>query len=224
MTHIMLDLETWGNRPGMDLRSIGACVFDPITGTVASRNSPGTFYVAVDNPALPHNEWWDKAPPAMSQPYYRKADGSVWHWDDVSSYRKYNLQRDPSTVKWWGDQSAEAQAAFNDPMDLMDGLTLFTEWYLTMGGTHIWGHGAHYDVPILAAAYHAVTGGYGEPWHYRAPRDTRTAFDMAGIQDHSAHLAAHNTGTHHHALDDALCQAAAVCDAWQRVQRWDDGK
>lgn len=29
MTHVMLDLETWGTRPGCAIRSIGAVVFDP---------------------------------------------------------------------------------------------------------------------------------------------------------------------------------------------------
>lgn len=37
--HIMLDLETWGTRPGAAIRSVGACVFDPMTGDIGS-----TFY------------------------------------------------------------------------------------------------------------------------------------------------------------------------------------
>lgn len=39
---IMLDLETWGTGPGCAIRSIGACVFDPITGLIGK-----TFYVNV---------------------------------------------------------------------------------------------------------------------------------------------------------------------------------
>lgn len=65
---------------------------------------------------------------------------------------------------------------------------------------------------ILAAVYQAVN--LPVPWHYRAPRDTRTIFDAAGIDDHSAWLAQYATGTVHHALDDAICQARAVCAAW----------
>lgn len=44
MTDIMLDLETWGTRPGSALRSIGAVTFDP--------NSEGTgseFYVNISD-------------------------------------------------------------------------------------------------------------------------------------------------------------------------------
>ncbi len=29
MNNVMLDLETWGTRPGCAIRSIGACMFDP---------------------------------------------------------------------------------------------------------------------------------------------------------------------------------------------------
>lgn len=41
--HVMLDLETWGTRPGSALRSIGAVTFDPDAGIVGS-----TFYRNID--------------------------------------------------------------------------------------------------------------------------------------------------------------------------------
>lgn len=37
MSHVMLDLETWGTKPGCAIRSIGAVVFDPCSGDIASR-------------------------------------------------------------------------------------------------------------------------------------------------------------------------------------------
>ena len=39
MTHIMLDLETWGTAPGSALRSIGAVAFNPESGELGA-----TFY------------------------------------------------------------------------------------------------------------------------------------------------------------------------------------
>lgn len=33
---VMLDLETWGTRPGCDIRSIGAVVFDPVSDELAA--------------------------------------------------------------------------------------------------------------------------------------------------------------------------------------------
>jgi hypothetical protein len=43
-THIMLDLETWGTRPGSALRTIAACEFDPWGYGVGEM-----FHVAIDS-------------------------------------------------------------------------------------------------------------------------------------------------------------------------------
>lgn len=215
--NIMFDLETWGTEPGCDIRSIGACVFAHETGLVHD-GSLGTikpFYVACENPA---GELGD---PMVD-------DGSMW-WDDANdTYRRYPLTRDPNTVKWWDDQSDDAKAAFDDPIDLREALERFDSW---LGGLfnyeetphdtdciRLWSHGAAFDAPILAAAYRAV--GLPVPWHYRAPRDTRTLFDVAGIVDHSAWLKDRPgpMGIPHHALDDAICQARGVCDAYARLR------
>lgn len=207
--HIMIDTETWGKRAGCDARSIGAVVFDPTTGHVATRGSAGTFYTALENRVDFPYEWGDRP----GQPP-----------------RKYKLWRDPETEAWWSEQSEEAHAAFNGAIDLRDGLILFTNWFdsIAMGNplpnqqadVRLWGHGAGFDLPIIEAWYHACD--LPVPWHYRAPRDTRTAFDMAGIDDHSAWLNRHVEpgAIYHHALDDALCQARAVNGAHRIVQRW----
>lgn len=217
--HVSLDLETWGTTPGSDIRSIGAVVFDPMAGVVYDggshqHGSTETFYIATDSPVIAHRPGMDSAIPI----------------------RKYPLTRNAQTVQWWSEQSDEAQAAFTDPVDLGDALMRFGEWLGNVGGFHypsdgnfdgssnplhtlnIWSHGAAFDAPILAAAYAAV--GLPVPWHYRAPRDTRTLFDAAGIDDHSAWLAAHPgpLGISHHSLDDSICQARAVCAAYQRIK------
>lgn len=199
MTHIMLDLETWGTCAGCDLRSIGAVVFDPYTGWVPDPTVP--LAMVNDRPIEPR--------------FYVATSGG----------EQYGLIRDSSTAKWWSEQSPEAQAAFTDPVDLRDALLQFTDWFdiATVSSkidqpqhrshVKIWAHGSHFDVPILEAAYHAVD--LPMPWHYRSPRDTRTIFDAAGIDDHSGWLDMFSTGTHHHALDDAICQARAVCAAFK---------
>lgn len=219
---IMLDLETWGKKPGCDIRSIGACVFNPATGYVADPTSgyngedyPNLFYIAT------HNLW---------KPAGLRLRGS----------RQYPLTRDPDTVQWWSEQSDEAQAAFANPVDLAVALRRFSNWLDHMTQhlrpidgdvrrplhkcdvVRIWSHGPAFDPPILAAAFDAV--GLPVPWHYRAPRDTRTCFDMAGIDDHSAWLAQHPgpLGIAHHALDDAICQARGVCGAASRMRGRDD--
>lgn len=183
MTHIMLDLETWGTRPGCDIRSIGAVVFDPVAGRVTD----DTFYIATDNP-----------------------------WEDRATYRKYPLHRDPETVKWWSDQSDEAQAAFDNPFDLKRALMQFIVWLNshTVPETQslkLWANDPHFDVSILAEAYHAV--GLPVPWHYRAPRSMRTVVDLSGLtrDEYVTH------GTAHNALDDAIAQAGTVCRCYERL-------
>ncbi len=68
MTHIMLDLETWGTRPGAALRSIGAIVFDPNSDGVSS-NIGVSFYRNIDKDSCVINgltvdpdtvAWWER--------------------------------------------------------------------------------------------------------------------------------------------------------------------
>lgn len=247
--HVMVDTETWGKRPGCEIRSIGACVFDPVSGDVSVpcqycqdgqyTGLPGnacencmntgmtdgygsTFYIATENP----------------RGYYDSRGRAVPHWynDPRGWETKYDLHRDPDTEAWWAKQSDEAQGAFADAVDLKVGLERFTAWLCSLAvpqpeqegdrryavfpfeNIRLWSHGAATDAPWLAAAYHAC--GLPVPWHYRAPRDTRTLFDLAGIDDHSAWLKQHPgpLGVPHHALDDAICQARAVCGAYRRIQ------
>lgn len=200
---ISLDLETWGRKPGCDIRSIGACVFDPVAGADAPALPANQFYIACDNPQI--------GMPLTYPVQYRP---------------KYPLHRDPQTVQWWSEQSDEAQAAFADPVDLRDALMRFRDWLDGIDSEptniRIWSHGAAFDPPILAAAYDAV--GLPVPWHYRAPRDTRTLFDAAGIEDHGALLARHSGDdrVQHHALSDAICQARAVCAAYALLRETRD--
>lgn len=62
MTHVMVDLETWGKVPGAAIRAIGAVVFDPNSGDIGA-----TFYRNVDDQSCldvglhrdPETEaWW----------------------------------------------------------------------------------------------------------------------------------------------------------------------
>jgi len=219
MTHIMIDLETWGKRPGCDIRSIGATVFDPSTGHIGERGTAGTFYIATDNP---FEAGYD---PHMAPPINFDT-GDQYSFDQVDAWRKYPLIRDGRTVEWWNHPDrSEAATAFTNPVDLREALQTFAIWLMQMQAdpmtgkiddpapARLWAHGPTFDVSILAAAYEAV--GLPIPWHYRAPRDTRTIMEAAGIG-----LEQFSTGTHHHALDDAICQAGAVCEAYRLINEW----
>lgn len=213
-TNIMLDLETWGTRPGCDIRSIGACVFDPVQGVLRSGtpagSDTGTFYLATENPIV--------------MPARPGHDG---YFDRINAYRKYPLKRDPETVEWWSKQSAEAQAAFANPVDLHEACRLFGKWlrgdiagdYYDIGehdrkfpdNIVIWSNGPHFDVAILQAVFDAV--GLPVPWHYRAPSDMRTIARAAGMR----HDEFSNYGDAHNALHDSIAQAMTVCEAYKRL-------
>lgn len=226
-THIMLDLETWGKRPGCDIRSIGAVVFDPIAGTVGSPELISgvpekfkgidhlKFYVATENPVIGNKEnGWVETLGFTPNPIDPRYDPSA------EIYRKYPLARDPETGDWWNKQSPEAQAAFANPVDLWQACSLFTSWVINMYPTApeepspdflFWSNGPHFDASILDAVFHAV--GLPVPWHYRAPRDFRTITDAAGMtRDEFS-----NYGDAHNALHDAIAQAMTVCEAYKRL-------
>lgn len=177
MKHLMVDLETWGVRPGCDIRSIGAVLFDPTTGELG-----GQFYVATENPLI--------VIPSGRIP-------------------RYNLHRDPATVKWWSEQSSEAQAAFQDRVELHAAMQKFSDFYAETGAETFWCKGPHFDEAILAACYRAV--GLLAPWSHRAPRDCRTIEEAAG----GVELAFE--GTEHNALDDAIFQAKCVIEAYRKL-------
>lgn len=199
MTHIMLDLETWGTTPGSDIRSIGAVLFDPIAGWVHG-GLDGQFYVATNNPIIAHR-------PGIN--------------GDVPIYKWNSLQRDPKTVQWWSEQSEEAKNAFTDKVQLHEACIKFGDWYygLTADAASerkdiaIWSNGPSFDISILEAVYRAVY--LPVPWHYRAPRCFRTIVDIAGITQDD--MKAFNHGTAHNALDDAISQAKIVCEAYKRL-------
>jgi len=216
--HIMLDLETWGVHPGCDLRSIGAVVFDPVKGWIEGydKDEPvghrvmslgDKFYRATENPFIEGHE--------QVRPEGLRA---------VKGHYKYPLHRNPETVKWWADQSAEAQAAFENPVYLPMALTSFGRWLSDIAGhdkpmnepirdIRIWANDPHFDVSILDAAYRAC--GLPVPWHYRTPRSMATIVDISGMTREDREKFRH--GTAHHALDDAISQAMVVCEAYKRL-------
>lgn len=224
--HIVLDLETWGTQPGDDLRSIGACVFDPLTGQMPT-GVPGIglewFYIAVDNPGISAEE------AITCLPNGETAVNANYPFYDATSdmYRKYNLRRDPNTVKWWSEQSAEAQAAFFASVDLNDGLYRFAAWLDGLTGRdsgvmpdfsvfRIWAHGANFDPGMISAAFRAV--GLPDIIHYRSPRDTRTIFEAAGMDPATClNDFQHDGAIYHHALHDAIVEARAICEAHRRL-------
>lgn len=116
---------------------------------------------------------------------------------DLQSSLTAGLTMSVDTMQWWGNQSAEARAVFDDPMrvPLVEALAAFDEF--VPEGAKVWGNGASFDNAILAMAYRLC--GLDLPWKFWDDRCYRTV---------AAHLPRRvQQGTHHNALDDAISQA-----------------
>lgn len=138
-------------------------------------------------------------------------------------YRAINIQdslaqcfhKEAATEEWWKEQQIKnpkaAEAVISGPYTVREALGEFAYWYKELiGATAIWGNGSDFDRPILAAAYKLV--GMEVPWSYRHARCFRTL--KALYSDVETPTFA---GIKHHALDDALNEAAHLQKIIQEV-------
>ena len=111
----------------------------------------------------------------------------------------YGLHAEEQTVKFWSEQSLEARKVFTDPsaVELPELLDKFSAWLPK--DALVWGNGAGFDQPILAAAYRAT--GRAPPWKFFNERCYRTMKSLMPV------LPIERAGVHHNALDDAQSQA-----------------
>ena len=160
--HLMIDLETYGTRPGCQVRSLGAVFFSP--GGPQER-----FYV---NFAI--------APQA-----------------------EHGLSADPDTIAWWGRQDPALQAVFEQdqqhPAMALENFRLWIAANTNWRTMRLWGNGASFDEPILAALCHAFNS--APLWKYKHSRCFRTLRALSGV------AAPAEPVRPHHALDDAVAQA-----------------
>ena len=168
--HVMIDLETLGNKAGCVITSIGAVEFNLSTGQTGR-----TFY----------------------------------HTIDIQSCLDAGLFIQGDTLKWWFQQSKEAQEAlFVDTKTLKEVLYLFRTWIQELGidKLEVWGNSNRFDMGILAQGYYA-TGSKEIPWKYSLERDVRTLVSRNPImkeeqvRDTSVYPA-------HHPIGDCLHQIA----------------
>lgn len=124
--------------------------------------------------------------------------------DPASS--KIYLREDIETLRWWNSQDRQLkEEAFGGTKELVVVLDEFHDWFRSLNNkdyknTFIWGNGADFDLPILAAAYKAVDRPV--PWHPWNGRCYRTLKSLL-----PAVKAPPRASKKHHALDDAIYQA-----------------
>jgi len=121
---------------------------------------------------------------------------------DVDSCDELGLTVSPSTLEWWGNQSAEAQDEAFSPEDRIHIKDAMDQLYkFCWGAKRVWSHGAGFDLVILEHIFAKLEK--ATPWQFWQARDTRTLFDL-GIDPNRPPV------LKHHALEDAWNQAVGV--------------
>ena len=146
-------------------------------------------------------------------PYSGEIGSKFYMNVDPISCEEVGLTMDKNIVEWWGHPDrAEAWAQTQvDPFPIQGALKALTAWFEKNGmipNGRVWGHGSVFDVPILETAYSFCKD--RAPWHFTNVRDTRTVFDLAGVDFRSFP----KVDTHHNALDDSITQVNAVARAY----------
>lgn len=117
------------------------------------------------------------------------------------------LHVDPATLAWWDKQDPAAVIAATQgavPVrQALQWLCDWTAWAAPDGDFLLWCHGATFDWPIVAEVFRVY--GMPCPWPFWNVRDTRTLYDLAGID-----LRNYAVPPPHVALNDAIAQMRAA--------------
>lgn len=131
----------------------------------------------------------------------------------LESCMDVGLKPDASTIIWWLEQSEAARAMFTDPtaMALPAALDAFTDW-LNSRPDQLWGNSARFDCGLLEACYKAC--GKVVPWDHWNERCYRTIKQLPKAKE----IKVVRSGTHHHALYDAISQARHLQAIWNYLE------
>ena len=186
---IQIDLETWGKKPGCAIRSIGASVWDNMTG----QQVPGspTFYVNVCKKSC-----FDKG---------LTFDADTVHW--------WEQQGDAAKAALEVDQVSLTQALNDLRCWYGHVINAHGDGY----GVSVWGNGKEFDVSILESCYAAIH--QRAPWPFWASADVRTVVLLGQMLGIDVKGTKPFNGTPHYALDDSLHQGGYTADTLHLIKQ-----
>lgn len=118
------------------------------------------------------------------------------NFDDALKYG----EADGSTIKWWLQQTKEAQnSLFVNSRPMIESIDILDKLLEAQNANFYWAH-ATFDFPILLSLYRALGRKY--PLPYKRCFDLRTLEYSAGSVEMEK-----RDGIYHNALDDAVYQA-----------------
>ena len=182
--HVMIDIETMSTRTDAAVFQIGAMAFEFKSG---------------------------------GKVFNSKAFSS---WVNLQSSIDAGLHIDPSTIAWWMQQDNNVRADAAVGMQYGPGLGValkdLDEWVMkefevpwdVVEG--VWAKPITFDLTILTTAYNRL--GRDIPWNWRAGRDLRTLFHLAGGEPQMMF-----GGVAHSAVDDCEHQICQLQMALQQM-------
>lgn len=202
--NVMLDLETLSTRSDACIIQIAAIVFDIETGELGPRFNAYVNESSVVGAKVGHIDvstvgFW------MRQKFGPTLGAAIGDEDVLRCLKEALGEFD----QWFANLASDD---CEDDAPRFDGMAESTE------DLSLWSHGAGFDIPILASAYDRAE--LGEvPWHYRAPRDTRTLFALApgGMPRPPKYET-----REHDAQYDCEYQIAQVCKAYAALREQSD--
>lgn len=141
----------------------------------------------------------------------------------IPEQQALGMEIDPKTHAWWGEQETKSPGIWarvtENPVPINAALPYIAQWITwAAGGSDwlIWCHGATFDCPLLDELYRRA--GMVSPWSYWQVRDTRTLYDLAGVNPKD-----YAVPPPHIALNDALGQSRALVASLQILARAHQG-
>lgn len=127
---------------------------------------------------------------------------------DITDQKARGRTVSESTMKWWSEQSPEAQKVLHttERRKVKDALEDLYDFIFDLegncGGMRLWGNGSDFDNPQIASLFKMY--GMELPWDFWNNRCFRTLKSEFG---HLVGTKPVRKGTYHNALDDAIHQA-----------------
>lgn len=163
--------------------------------------TPGSVILSIG--AVVFTKGGDVYEPTLQHSFYRTID--------LALSMEAGFTVDADTIRFWMKQDMSGKEDLfvgYSPFQALDNLKNF---HANHNLAPVWSHGPSFDISILEAAFHKMY--ISVPWAYNSPRDTRTIYDLAGLDIKKET----RRGIFHNALDDCIFQAAMVQKAWKKL-------
>jgi len=129
----------------------------------------------------------------------------------ADSCQCYGLETDPDTVDWWKEQPEQARQQLKGGKTLPDALDTLAKFCDCDRDQLIWANSPAFDIVLLEEAYDRIDR--NPPWAFWNTRDMRTVRDILDWTDLELGVPPDAPEVEHHALHDAIAQAAKTQQA-----------